>query len=1288
MTDEARRRWQAKLDLLLAEEVIATGAAQRFELQQQIAECRTKLAELDGEDRHHRDVTAPRVDLNHLPAGAEHFLGRTPELEALDGAWTPGSGVAVVELIAPGGTGKTALVKRWLEGVKARGWGGAVQVYGWSFYSQGTGDDRQASEDLFLASAIKRFGIEIAPSANPADKGQALADRLATGRTLLILDGLEPLQYPPGPMAGELRAPGLKTLLTQLAAAGHPGLCVVTSREWLQDLGEWVRTDANPRGGVLRLDLGNLSDTDGAALLHARGATRAGAAEIRPDDPELIAASREFSGHALALSLLGRYLARAKGGDIRRRDAVDPARADRDARGHAARVVAAYETWFAREGLNVADSRSRELAALRLLGLFDRPATRDLLEALRAAPPIPGLTEPLQDLTGDDWTLVLANLADCGLVQPDPRTGALDAHPLVREYLAAALAQRCPDAWREGHRRIYERLKGSVPYRPEGLDGLQPLYQAVAHGCRAGLYEEARAEVYRDRILRGTGGDGFYSWRKLGAFGANLGAVAYLFAEPWSRPASALAMGAQAWLLNETAIQLSALGRLGEALEPMRAGAEILVKREDWTNAARGYGSLSELELTLGRVYEAVADAERSMAHADRGGDTFVRMADRAILADALHQRGETEEARRRFAEAEAMQGEHQPQYPLLYSLMGFRYCDLLLAEAERAGWVAGPGAAETLAACQDVARRGRKMFEWRVPGDPLLDIALDHLTLARCALYADQLRGWPPGTEAQVQAEQAVNGLRSAGRQDYLPRGLITRAWLRHTLGDPAGAQSDLAEAERIASRGGMQLHLADCALHRARLFRDHQALAQARRLIESCHYGRRLPVLEDAERAAATWPAKPETHGDLPPTTPRTAPAGSEPASPAGTNAGHPHGPPAPGHQTAGRAIGAHDIATDTTSTTQVFDMTLDHSPEPVNRPVPAAEGPVDFLLVDPLPEERKALLARLPGHRKLPASEDDIRVYYAAEIPAQFPDGRSISYSAVVLPLAGMGHTQAATATADAIRRFQPRYVLLVGIAGGMAKNDVALGDVLLAEQVADYGSAKVTADGPSIRWQVHQVDQRLLIAAQNHDGSAFADTVTARPEPGQPQVHVGPICTGNKVIADNSLGDQMRDVWVKLIGVEMEAGGVARAAFQSACQPGFFMVRGVSDLADADKDRDEVKRWRQYACDIAAAWTLEWLKSGPVTAGAPAATATAHDQTSASASGAAKANQNPATPPPGQVADSAHSGAVALWREKLSYLLGQEAVLSSPAQRFELRQQIEECRAKLRELGNDA
>ena len=39
------------------------------------------------------------------------------------------------------------------------------------------------------------------------------------------------------------------------------------------------------------------------------------------------------------------------------------------------------------------------------------------------------------------------------------------------------------------------------------------------------------------------------------------------------------------------------------------------------------------------------------------------------------------------FREAEQMQAKLQPDYPLLYFLQGFQYCDLLLAEAERAAW-------------------------------------------------------------------------------------------------------------------------------------------------------------------------------------------------------------------------------------------------------------------------------------------------------------------------------------------------------------------------------------------------------------------------------------------------------------------------------------------------------------------------------------------------------------------------------------------------------------------------
>ena len=260
---------------------------------------------------------------------------------------------------------------------------------------------------------------------------------------------------------------------------------------------------------------------------------------------------------------------------------------------------------------------------------------------------------------------------------------ALDAHPLLREYFGQRLRATQPEAWRAAHRRLYEHLCATTEDKPDAtLEDLQPLYQAVAHGCQAGLQQEACDKVYLARIQRGPEG---YSTFKLGVLGSDLGAVACFFETPWSRVSPLLTEVDQAWLLNEAAFTLRALGRLTEALEPMRTGLEMRIKQEAWKSAARVANNLSELELTLGEVAEAMKDAaEQSVTYADRSGDAFLRMVTRATHADALHQAGRRDEAEARFREAEQMQAESQPDYPLLYSIPGFQHCDLLLAEAER----------------------------------------------------------------------------------------------------------------------------------------------------------------------------------------------------------------------------------------------------------------------------------------------------------------------------------------------------------------------------------------------------------------------------------------------------------------------------------------------------------------------------------------------------------------------------------------------------------------------------
>ena len=255
-------------------------------------------------------------------------------------------------------------------------------------------------------------------------------------------------------------------------------------------------------------------------------------------------------------------------------------------------------------------------------------------------------------------------------------------------------------------------------------------------------------------------------------------------------------------------------------------------------------------------------------------------------------------------------------------------------------------------------------------------------------------------------------------------------------------------------------------------------------------------------------------------------------------------------------------------------------------------------DFVLIAPLPEERDALLKRISNYRRLNPDADDVRVYYSANIRTSFPDGRSAFYRVIIVTPLGMGRLEAAHAASDAIRRWKPKHVLVVGIAGGLGKAGVNLGDILIADQVADYELQKLLPNKQLIRWQVHRVDPRMLGHAKGFRNSNWMQQIkTSRPASGEPQVHFGAICSGDKVIA-NGLADTHREVWERLVGVEMEAGGVASAVFQSTEKPGFFMVRAVSDLADETIDNTKNNPWWDYACDCAAAYAIDFISNGPL------------------------------------------------------------------------------------------
>jgi tetratricopeptide (TPR) repeat protein len=382
----------------------------------------------------------------------------------------------------------------------------------------------------------------------------------------------------------------------------------------------------------------------------------------------------------------------------------------------------------------------------------------------------------------------------------------------VREYFSAEIQNTAPAAWREANDRLYQHYKSTAKEYPDTLAEMAPLFAAVTHGCRADKYQEVLDEIYWERIKRKHE---HFSTSKLGAFSSDLAALANFFAEPWHQPIESLRETSRTFVLSYAGFNLRALGRLAEARQPMQVALEARIGQEDWENATRNAGNLSELNLILGEVAQALTYAQQGVDLADRSDDPGRRVINRTTLADAMHQAGRLVEAEAAFAEAEAIQKEDQPEYPFLYSLQGFQYCDLLLSQGQ----------------VQAVQQRASHTLEWmqQDPNAPLLTIVVDYLSLGRTYLAeavsilspAIQSSNLPPSLlqQAHLYLNQAMAGLRQAGVQDYVTHGLLARAELYRWQGKWAKAQADLEEAMDLAARCGMRLFECDAQLEWARL-------------------------------------------------------------------------------------------------------------------------------------------------------------------------------------------------------------------------------------------------------------------------------------------------------------------------------------------------------------------------------------------------------------------------------------------------------------------------------------
>lgn len=279
------------------------------------------------------------------------------------------------------------------------------------------------------------------------------------------------------------------------------------------------------------------------------------------------------------------------------------------------------------------------------------------------------------------------------------------------------------------------------------------------------------------------------------------------------------------------------------------------------------------------------------------------------------------------------------------------------------------------------------------------------------------------------------------------------------------------------------------------------------------------------------------------------------------------------------------------------------------------------VDLLIITIKGEEHEAIRRRLPS----PEVRHLTLAYHFADVET------SRSRLCVALTRSpGQGNVHAQDTATKAIVDVNPRWILVVGIAGGFPSVDYTLGDVIVSSRFVDWTREAITEAGieydmeggplvPAARrvstliptidatgtWNDPQnVGPRP--PPPNHEAPAFKTTVPewresiarslehhARHPRSSPRALSGSVVASDRLVKSGVVAGDLKHFARSTLAVEMESWGVYVAVDGKIP---FLAVRGISDIVGLDRDHD----WTLYACETAAAFAMHLIHSGHIEA----------------------------------------------------------------------------------------
>ena len=196
--------------------------------------------------------------------------------------------------------------------------------------------------------------------------------------------------------------------------------------------------------------------------------------------------------------------------------------------------------------------------------------------------------------------------------------------------------------------------------------------------------------------------------------------------------------------------------------------------------------------------------------------------------------------------------------------------------------------------------------------------------------------------------------------------------------------------------------------------------------------------------------------------------------------------------------------------------------------------------------------------------------------------------------------MGMTAAGVLTMKMISLFRPKYVIMLGIAAGVAhKNEVdqIYGDVVVPNIVWDYSSGKfVSSKRANVSFGGVGFIPRPHFINTDEDILEAVERAMESPK-NECHVYIGPMACGTTVVANSEVVEkQIHSQYSNTAALDMESYAVMYAVKEApAPKPTGLIIKSVCDYADEEKS-DQYQRFAAFtSAQFAKLLYEDFLKS---------------------------------------------------------------------------------------------